>query len=357
MLKSVQAGRGLAAVIVLLGHLGAQLALPKYFAIPVLEVPFGFGHAGVEFFFVLSGFLITHVHFNHFGDPRLIGTYARKRLIRIYPAYWVVFGLVYFAALAIPATRGTVPHNLHDVLSALSLVPRESLDRGGPGSQVILVAWTLQYEMTFYTLMGFFILSIPLGAILSGGLLLIYLFCDASSVFPLSFIAKDWILLFGLGALVAILCRKFPGRQHSGKVAVAGALLFGGVALQEILTSGQWNFFPTRALTYGLASALMLWGIVNSEQRGHVFGRSHALQQVGAASYSLYLIHFPVISILSKAAISLGASGVLGAAVTYVITLVVVFVLAIVFHRRIEIPLIEGLNKRFASKTPHALSD
>jgi peptidoglycan/LPS O-acetylase OafA/YrhL len=50
---------------------------------------FQFGHAGVDLFFVISGFIITYVHYDDIGTPSRLGRYAARRFQRIYPLYWL----------------------------------------------------------------------------------------------------------------------------------------------------------------------------------------------------------------------------------------------------------------------------
>ncbi len=53
-------------------------------------IAFGFGHAGVDFFFVLSGFIIMHAHTADIGKPERLYRYLWRRATRIYPIYWIV---------------------------------------------------------------------------------------------------------------------------------------------------------------------------------------------------------------------------------------------------------------------------
>ena len=86
-LLSVEAARGAAAVLVLLVHSSAMLAAPKYFGEMPFYGLFKFGHAGVDFFFVLSGFIIFHVHRTDLGNPARLGKYLARRFVRIFPTY------------------------------------------------------------------------------------------------------------------------------------------------------------------------------------------------------------------------------------------------------------------------------
>ena len=93
-LDGVQAARGAAALLVVLYHCGRMLSLPQYVGRIPLGNVFEFGHAGVDFFFVLSGFIIMHVHRGDLGRPGRFGRYAWRRATRIVPMYWVVTAIV-----------------------------------------------------------------------------------------------------------------------------------------------------------------------------------------------------------------------------------------------------------------------
>ena len=112
MYQSLQSGRAVAATLVLLFHLGATIASEKYFGIQWFSIPFSFGDSGVDFFFVLSGFIIFYVHKSDLGRPTTLKSYIYKRITRIYPVYLIVFIGVYGLALSIYQFRDTVPHDL-----------------------------------------------------------------------------------------------------------------------------------------------------------------------------------------------------------------------------------------------------
>src|SRR4051812_16613211 len=86
-IHTLQAYRGLAALLVVFSH--AQNIYAKYGPSPGWPVLFQFGSAGVQFFFVLSGFIMLWVHAADIGRPAAAGKYFHKRFIRIYPIYWV----------------------------------------------------------------------------------------------------------------------------------------------------------------------------------------------------------------------------------------------------------------------------
>ena len=85
-----------AAVLVVLDHATITLGMTRYFDMVLFDGLFGSGRYGVDFFFVLSGFIICYAHWDDIASnsinsaPRVI-RFAKRRFVRIYPTYWLVF--------------------------------------------------------------------------------------------------------------------------------------------------------------------------------------------------------------------------------------------------------------------------
>jgi len=117
--------------------LGASVFVQSYIAQP-LGIIQNFGWFGVCLFFLISGFIITHV-----ARGELAGTFVVKRLLRIYPMLLLALAV----ALAVfPSER--------DKVTATTLITNVSLLNYWIVPQVIIigVAWTLAIEMMFYIL-------------------------------------------------------------------------------------------------------------------------------------------------------------------------------------------------------------
>ena len=310
MLQSLQAGRALAALMVLGFHLG--LAVKAYFGVEVFLLPWG--HAGVDFFFVLSGFIVTRVHAGDVDEPARLGRFLHRRFVRIYPIYWVVFLAAYAGAYRI------VKLTPLEVVKALSLVPADT-------APVISVAWSLQWEVVFYLLFGAFILSRWLGLAAVAAVLA---WLPGSAIY---------LLLFAGGVLCALIDRR--GLALRGPLlACAGALVFAGACVFDTVTGLK----PTPVL--GVGSCLLLLGLVASERQGRVFGAHPLLQLLGDASYAIYLVHYPLISAGCKLAMVLGLQGPVWGAVLYPVLLIAAVGAGVGLHRRVEKPLVARLNRR-----------
>jgi exopolysaccharide production protein ExoZ len=326
-------------------------ASAKYFGIKSFGIPFSFGYTGVDFFFVLSGFIITFIHWHDIGKPGRLVSYLQKRTTRIYPTYWIVFGGVAVVAMLIPELRAGVPHDGITLLKALALFPMYLSGQWG-GAPVLIVAWTLQYEVCFYGLFGVLIVSRFLGVMAIGALTINYGACQMGDCsFPRSFFSSNLILLFGLGALAACFCKSRKKLKHPRSIAALGiaAFIFTG-ALEAVM--GKAVFPVDQSFIYGLISAVIIIGLVQAEDAKILEVKSRWPALCGDASYSFYLIHHPLMVALFKLALIAGLRGVLGAAVSWPIILGICVVAALAFHMLVEKPALLFLRGASGSHRP-----
>lgn len=348
MFGTLQSCRAFAALIVMLFHLGGTIALDKYFGVEWASRPFAFGHAGVDFFFVLSGFIIVHVHSGDFGHPARIWNYLHKRLLRIYPVYWLVFIGVYFGAFAFPSLRESMPVDAWVLLKSLLLFPQDKALVGGTGAPVLVVAWSLQYEVLFYAIVALWILARSVGIATIVALVVLWVLHPFGNAFPFSFVQAVWLTLFALGAGVAMLHKQAPDLLRAPLyVVILGFLLFIGNGLIETIhldlpvELGEGGRF-----IYGIASALMILGLIQAESAGMAnrFKPRWAMR-LGDASYALYLIHFPLISVICKIAVWLGLSDDWGALATFGAGSILCIAAALLFHSWIEKPMLDFFRR------------
>lgn len=140
--------RGFAVFLVFLTHY-ASMVTPWIADSPAtLQLAFGlraFGHAGVDLFFVLSGYLIYGSLMRH---PQPFLRFMRRRIVRIYPSFLAVFIAYVLLSFAFPA-ESRIPEPA--TAAALYLLQNLLLLPGlFPIEAMITVAWSLSYEMFFY---------------------------------------------------------------------------------------------------------------------------------------------------------------------------------------------------------------
>lgn len=289
-LLSIELARGVAAIIVVLYH--AARHLDRNVGFTDGRQLFQFGHAGVDFFFVISGFIILFVHGGDLGRPRRIGHYAARRFTRIYPIYWVILALT--VALA---ARSALPSPA-EVAWAAALLPT----RGEP---MVGVAWTLQHEIIFYGVFAVLILNLRAGMILLGLwlVLIAYGFLSAGPRGSEAVLVSAYNLefFFGMGAAWWLRRHKVA---RPGSILALGLSLFTLSAVAEVL--GYLDGYASWSrLAYGLPSALIILGLVEME-RGARIRVPVRLLWLGRGSYSIYLFHLTAIGVVYKLWVAAG---------------------------------------------------
>ena len=349
MFHTLQGCRAAAALMVVLFHLGGTFAQAKYFGSDPMAGLFGWGDAGVDFFFVLSGFLIASVHRGDIGHPERLRRYVRKRAVRIYPSYWIVCAGVCAAAGIAPSLRPALPSDPATYIGALALVPLDPDLVGGTGSPILFVAWSLQYELLFYAVMGAFIVARPLGIVAVLAVLAAHFHCAlaGSCGFPASFVASNLIFLFAFGVAAAYTVESRFRMPAPRSVAALAALAFVGFGAWVVYVGHDTPAFDRR-LVFGALAALLVVALVQAESRKLIAMRQRWIGLLGDSSYALYLLHIPVISVLVKVIAQLHPTGWLALTAVYAAVLGACLVTAVLFYRCIERPLLERLGRRAA---------
>lgn len=290
-LAGLEALRGVAATGVVIYHVARHLDLA--FAAPGLRRWFQAGHAGVDLFFVLSGFVILLVHRQDLGRPGKVGHYCGRRFSRVAPPYWIALAAtMLLAGLA----RHGWPGPWAAVANAVLLPPPDDLLLG--------VAWTLQYEVVFYAIFAVLILHRGCGlALLALWLTATALgMADAHSSWRQDPIGGIYGSEFFMGMLAAWLAGGPVARPRS--LAIIGAAAFATAGLLESM--GVLDGYGALArLAYGLPAAALILGVVAAERAD--LGRAPRwLAALGSASYAIYLWQFLFIGVAWKTGQTLG---------------------------------------------------
>lgn len=292
-LSSLQCGRGLAAMAVVLFHLSLLLADPRYLGYPVLFEYTRRGNLGVDFFFVLSGFIILFAHGQDIGHPHRLKSYLSKRFTRVYPAYWLYTAVFCALVAAGMGSAATLPSSATDWLSTILLIRFDNFELP------IVPAWTLIHEVAFYAVFSLFVLNRRLGiaAIILWMLPLLLVFEHRGegdrSALTTYFSPLNLNFLIGMGAC---LLHRHLAIGAARALVAAGVVLF---ALTYWLEAGGLSYDVTQicyALSFGLAiSGAAAW----ETNRDRPFSLP-PLQFIGDASYSIYLTHLACLGLFSK---------------------------------------------------------
>jgi exopolysaccharide production protein ExoZ len=343
-LLGVQILRGIAALAVVVHHVfeeshalfGAH-GLPKPLVL--------FGAAGVDLFFVISGFIMLHTTWSEFGRPGAPGRFLLRRVVRIFPLYWAFLCLVLLAK-----SSGAMYRSLEitpEILfgSAL-LLPTSGL--------VIGVAWTLVFEMYFYYLFATWLRSKRAGIAVLGVAASIAIIGLSATLLPTSnlrhYLTNPIVFEFVLGLGLAWLLRSgrsLPRRWH---LIALGTL---GIALASL--------FAPADTTAGLAKEVrfLCWGVpaalIVTASLAPVAARSRGAQllvYLGNASYALYLSHEFVMIGYARLLKSSTVSALLPGAAWVVLITALSLALGFATHQWLERPLTRFFRLRFAEHKP-----
>lgn len=329
-LVTLQLGRAFAALSVLLYHTNATLAQPKYLGYSVYPSLWP-ADAGVHYFFVLSGFVIWSAHTADLGKPQRAAAFFWKRFRRVYVPLWIVLLGIVPVFLLVPALgKGgeTAPSTL---IAAFLITPFEHERLLGP-------EWTLRHEVLFYCMFGLAILLPRVGSWLAAAW--VALSCVApwlGLAFPWSFIFADYHLLFLLGMIAAWAYQRCV-RVSSPLLLSIGACLFAGtwVLLCARFLAKDWQSH----WLFGVGATCLVLGAAVWE-RERSLEVSRAFTFLGDASYAIYLVHFPVISIACKLLAGRGPS-----ALSFWVCAASALLAGIAFHVIVEKPLLALLPTR-----------
>ena len=346
--------RFFAAVLVVLCHFGADRMAPG----PLQTASYR-GFVGVDFFFLLSGFILTYTY-TYGGGPGVRGSiraFYVARFARIYPLYLVGLLLGLGPLLWLPTPSYMHPNRLGILASTLTLTqawfPYWHYLWDGPG-------WSLSAEAIFYAL---FPTLLPLLARRQGSTICLVMACcyammlaipavyfrtlpDAGSPAPLGYwweVASynpivrlpEFVFGMALGKLFLTL------RARPAIPPLVGVL---SLAAFAVIACALADPAPIRGLYFANGLLAPLFGVLILTL---AYGRGplawllgcKPMLVLGEASYALYLLHFPVWQWMAR--LCGGRSG-LGYFAVY---LLATTLLAILAYRLVEVPARKRLRR------------
>lgn len=338
-LNSIQVLRAYAAISVMIGHATME-AFTNYKVdhnafneFPLL--------AGVDIFFVISGFIMYHTSSQHFGKEGAIRSFLWRRFVRIIPLYWAFTTLMVLTLIVLSSSVRTAQLDWGNVISSYLFVPYTSAN--GKIIPVLSLGWTLNYEMFFYLIFAAtLLLSRKIGTIALLSSLVAFTALGAMldpEIAPLKFWSDSIILEFGFGVLLSVAMQN--NRIHKSMFA---AVFFAAIGFALLLFFS--NYFPDlpRAIKGGVPATLILLACLAVPER--IDSRiPHWLMLIGDSSFALYLCHRFVMRPLTMAMGNIGPqSPELGIALYVVLTTVIAVPISILIYKFFETPTLKILK-------------
>jgi peptidoglycan/LPS O-acetylase OafA/YrhL len=244
-LHSLQALRAVAAWLVVADH--ALLDITRNDPANALTpIAWMLGNVGVYTFFVISGFIMLLISWDDFGSQSAPTKFLRRRIVRIVPLYW----LATIAAMMfhrVSATHGANAGPL-ELIQSLLFIPYR--DEASSGFYPILPqGWTLSYEMMFYVF------------------------------FALALMFRRMIGLVAIGCFLCALTLARPVLAPAALVHLASPIVL-------------W-------FVLGIAAGAC-WRLGSLSEPVWLAKRARLLEQFGDASYSTYLVHGIMLTVLLR---------------------------------------------------------
>lgn len=354
-LDALQALRGVAALCVVLMHFKEWMA---GFAPPLAAVA-QYGYVGVDIFFLISGFIIFHT--TQAPESRQAGAFLIRRLCRVVLPAWAAMILLVLIK----------PPYLIDLLRGLAFLPRETAHPPFFGHGFLIVAWTLSYELIFYSLFaltlvwpwsrerrGWACAAVLLLVMLAGQAASGHFTLDATQTAPvgrattvtevslwplMTMLSSPMLVEFVVGLALAAAYSYRGGalfRRWGWTIAVGGLVL----AAVALIWPGLQGHGPTRAGVFSLGVVAFTLGVQARQARRRL--GFMGLVWLGGCSYSLYLFH-PLV----KAALQPVASQATGPklALLTAAALLACLLVAALMHRWVELPA-QALGKRWSRR-------
>lgn len=321
------------------------------------------GWAGVELFFVISGFLITRILLELRANPRYLQIFYTRRALRILPVYYFV--VLVSAILAAPMGKSLSSLDLaFYIVYIQNYFPQIPTLMAG-GIPLTSHTWTLAVEEQFYWLWPLIVLvlgprslrGVVICCVIGAPIARLAMLLATGN--PYTVVATLPAQVDALGVGAALACAERDGLSpHLGRRVATVALAGGGllVTLLVVTGGGLASFADTRIWASSPVNALLLSGcaaVFGGVVALAVFGGGRALRfldwgplvHIGRISYGLY-IYNPIALLLASLAVGLAGSATrTGGAAELVLGTALTYLLAATSWRYLETPFLQLRSK------------
>jgi len=354
MLVNIQFLRFAAALFVVLYHIDPLFPVGS----PMRNLLYArqYGFAGVDLFFVISGYIMWYTtQHSHGGSDAW--RFLKRRLLRIYSGYWPYFAIALLLLFTLQPEWLAKKRLLESFLLTPMAIPE----------RLIPVSWTLTFELFFYLLFAGLILLqrrwlpqviaalvVALAVInVTGWLLFEFYTADFLRQTPrlLRIIISPYVMEFLLGSLLCHYTLQATLRWGVPLLLLGVALfLLGGYVNVQLFDAriDSGYFVLQRVALFGSAALCLVYGVVAIERQGRrPWPRASIL--LGGASYSLYLSHTLIIGLYARWGVVEAAAAMPGWLVWSGLILMILLY-SVLHYLWVEHPLYLAGKRRFASR-------
>ncbi|MGP3146745.1 acyltransferase family protein [Serratia bockelmannii] len=357
-LESLQALRGIAALLVLLFHYRFYLRGDDESGTTIWDALFSWGNIGVDIFFIISGFIMVYTTQHYMQGCSSAKRFLLNRAIRIIPLYY--FGLLVAFLLGGAMSTFHYPEKVQNLLSALTFtvyktsVTPHYIDAGG----MYNIRWTLNYEIYFYLAFALcLMMKYRILTLICWGGLMTYVIPAFAGFQPtlsvqgydfqtptIAFITNPLLLEFLIGVFAGYVYLQLKRCVVSVKLPLISNVIAIGLLCYIVFGVYSGNI---RALNLESTIVLGFWVLFFTlgEQVLQAY-IPQVLKYVGNISFSLYLLHNPIGMAVMKQMGPVGQSAFKGIPTILLATLLSILA-AHLTHKYIEVGLTRTLKNKF----------
>lgn len=309
-IRRLNAIRGLAVLIVLVSHYSNVSG--------IFGAMFGgSGHFGVMLFFLLSAFLMTHLYYDFTPTREKLRAFAVARIARVIPLFLFLVLLSFALTNLAPKEVSKIFYDIPDAAELLSHLLLLS------GTSVL---WTIPPEIHFYVVFALLWWAKPVL-----GRLIILILLVLTALFFLTSISKGFRMYFSLPGIGDIyfslaLLKVYPyfcmgmlfgllHRQWSAPERWRSGLFLLTLAVIPFLYPKVFTHFTGATLTgwedplIFVVVCTLFFALVFLVPDHNVVLENRVGDFLGKVSYSVYLLHYPVLLFVKQLGLAHGISG------------------------------------------------
>ncbi len=307
------------------------------------------GFAGVDVFFVISGFIIVTVssRLDWSAPPLTVASlFFARRLVRVYPIYWLYFAI--FTGLTLLGVGEAFGANWTLANWRWNALLLSTYNEQVP------VAWSLAYELFFYLC---FAITLSFGRRYARTALVAWLAAETvvtavNHFMPADVLAGVWrwqawsnplVVEFVIGCLVGLLVQRRVLRHPILAVLCAVPFFVAGGWWAATHARVGFGVHDYRVPTFGVGAALLLYAVIALEVTRRAVAPDW-LVRLGDASYSLYLCQELPLFAVRWVLRQLGIVHALGGVPAVVLATSAAVVLSVVSYRFAERPIVTRLQ-------------
>lgn len=292
-LKNLDGIRAIAAIMVILSHFPLSHTFSNKWVQTIWEIAKNGGY-GVQIFFVLSGFLISRliINDNNFN----LSKFYLKRILRIWPLYYLVLLINFFAVLPLYNVNGEYyGNNIWQHLFFLSNFNLyEILVNGYKILPPLQISWSVSIEEQFYLFwpLIFIFIRSSFGRIFTILILITIGLITANEMSSINgaknFTTAAAVWDLGVGGLLAFLHQKLKNKPTS----IPKFLNFSIYILILILLSNYFKFdYVSKKIIHVLCFSYFIFEQCSNDKNLFQLDKVFGLAYLGKISYGIYMLH------------------------------------------------------------------